>query len=75
MSSNPTPVKVPKQNTSICLNTQGLTELKTVQVKNLRVGQKFRHEHDKRVYTIIEVTNDKIGLVMGKMNMVSNYPT
>ena len=66
MSSNPMPVKVPTTDTSIHLNKYGLTEVKTVQVKNLRVGQQFRHDHDKRVYTIIEVTNDEIGARHGQ---------
>ena len=66
MSSNPTPVNVPKANTSVHLNKQGLTEVNTVQVKNLRVGQQFRHDHDKRVYTIVEVTDNEIGACHGQ---------
>ena len=64
--SNPTPVKVPKADTSVNLNKQGLTEVKTVQAKKLRVGQHFRHDHDKRIYTIVEVTDDEIGARHGQ---------
>ena len=66
MSPNPTPVKVPKTDTSVNLNKQGLTEVKTVQAKKLRVGQHFRHDHDKRIYTIVEVTDDEIGARHGQ---------
>ena len=66
MHSNPTPVKVPKADTSDNLNKQGLTEVKTVHTKKLRVGQHFRHDHDKRIYTIVEVTADEIGARHGQ---------
>ena len=66
INSNQTPVKVPKADTSVNLNKQGLTGAKTVHTKKLRVGQHFRHDHDKRIYTIVEVTADEIGARHGQ---------
>ena len=56
---HPKPVNVPNANTSAHLNKQEHTEVKTIQVTNLRVGQQFKHDHDKRIYTIVEVTDKK----------------
>ena len=66
MNSNPTPVEVPKAETYVNLNKQGLTGVKTVHTKKLRVGQHFRHDHDKQIYTIVEVTTDEIGVHHGQ---------
>ena len=66
MNSSQTPVRVPKADKSVNLNEQGLTEKKTVHTKKLRVGQHFRHDHHKRIYTIVEVTDDEIGARHGQ---------
>ena len=66
INSNQTPVKVPKADTSVNLNKHGMTGAKTVHTKKLRVGQHFRHDHDKRIYTIVEVAADEIGARHGQ---------
>jgi hypothetical protein len=43
-----------------------MTGAKAVHTKKLRVGQHFRHDHDKRIYTIVEVTADEIGARHGQ---------
>ena len=39
MSSNSLPVNAPKANTFVHLNKKGLTGVKSIRVKNLRVGK------------------------------------